>query len=74
MIKKIFRIIIFLLVVSLGIFLIKYTDSIIPENVLDVKNHSFILFIMWIFSPILILVFILYVLYLVIFRRPHVKK
>jgi hypothetical protein len=65
--------IVIFLVYSLGIFLVKYTDSIIPDDVIDEKNHSLILCFMWIFSPLLIVTLILYVLYLIIFKS-HGKK
>lgn len=57
----------------LGIFLVKYTDSIIPDDLRDKTNHTFILFLMWLFSPLVMIGFVLYILYLLIFNI-HGKK
>lgn len=65
--------IVMVLVYFLGLFLVKYTDSIIPDDVLNEENHYFVLFLMWLFSPLVIIGFILYVLYLLIFNK-HGKK
>lgn len=65
--------IIVLVVYFLGVFLVKYTDNIIPDNIMDKTNHTFILFLMWLFSPLVMVGFILYVLYLLIFNI-HDKK
>lgn len=66
--------IIMFVVYFLGIFLVRYTDSIIPDNIIDKDNHTFIIFLMWLFSPLVMIGFILYVLYLLIFNIHDKKK
>lgn len=59
---KTFLIILLAVIYLIGIWTVKYLDEVLPDNLRDSQYHYAILIIMWIFTPAMMLGFLIHLL------------